>query len=59
MAEPKPDANHYPLSLPDKIFDHLGGAKVFSQMDLRSGYWQIPVKEGYIYKVAFKTRWGL
>ena len=32
---------------------------MFSKMDLKSGYWQIPVREGDVQKTAFKTRWGL
>ena len=51
--------NRYPLPLPEEMFDRLGGAKVFSKIDLRSGYWQMPVREGDIPKTAFKTRWGL
>ena len=41
------------------MFDRLGGAKVFSKIDLRSGYWQMPVRQEDIPKTAFKTRWGL
>ena len=51
--------NQYPLPLPEELFDRLGGAKVFSKIDLKSGYWQIPVREGDVQKMAFKTRWGL
>ena len=36
--------NKYPLPLPEKLFDWLGSAKVFSEIDLRSGCWQIPLK---------------
>ena len=32
---------------------------MFSKIDLKSGYWQIPVREGDVQKMAFKTRWGL
>ena len=51
--------NRYPLPLPEELFDRLGSAKVFSKIDLRSGYWQMPVKLGDVHKTAFKTRWGL
>ena len=51
--------NRYPLPLPEELFDRLGSARVFSKIDLRSGYWQMPVKPGDVHKTAFKTRWGL
>ena len=30
--------NRYPLPLPEEMLDRLGGAKVFSKIDLKSGY---------------------
>ena len=51
--------NKYPLPLPEELFDLLGSAKVFSKIDLQSGYWQMLVKPGDVHKTAFKTRWGL
>ena len=51
--------NRYPLPLPEEMFDWLGNAKVFSKIDLKSGYWQIPVRPGDVHRTAFKTRWGL
>ena len=51
--------NRYPLPLPEEMFDRLGGATVFSKIDLKSGYWQMPIRPGDIQKTAFKTRWGL
>ena len=51
--------NQYPLPLLEELFDRLGGSKVFNKIDLKSGYWQIPVRERDIQKTAFKTRWGL
>ena len=51
--------NRYPLPLPEELFDRLGGATMFSKIDLRAGYWQMPVRKEDIPKTAFKTRWGL
>ena len=51
--------NRYPLPLLEELFDRLGQAKVFSKIDLKSGYWQMPVKPEDIHKIAFKTCWGL
>ncbi len=46
----------YPLP---KIEECLGGACVFSTLDLQSGYWQIAVDEMDRAKTAFITRYGL
>ena len=51
--------NRYPLPLPEEMMDRLGGARVFSKTDLKSGYWQVPIREEDIPKTAFRTRWGL
>jgi hypothetical protein len=51
--------NKYPLPCIDVLFDQLVGAKVFSKIDLCSGYHQIKIRASDIPKMAFSTRYGL
>ena len=50
--------NKYPLPRIDDIFDQMKGENVFSNIDLRSGYHQVRIKDEYIHKTAFRTRYG-
>ncbi|WVZ70973.1 LOW QUALITY PROTEIN: hypothetical protein U9M48_019600 [Paspalum notatum var. saurae] len=45
--------NKYPLPHIDILFDRLAGAKVFSKIDPRSGYYQIKIRGEDIPKTAF------
>ena len=50
--------NKYPLLRIKYLFDQLKGAGIFSKIDLRSGYYQLSVKEVDVSKTAFRTRYG-
>nr|GEU55729.1 putative reverse transcriptase domain-containing protein [Tanacetum cinerariifolium] len=50
--------NQYPLLRIDDLFDQLQGSRVYSKIDLRSGYHQLRVQEEDIPKTAFKSRYG-
>jgi hypothetical protein len=51
--------NKYALPRIDVLFDQLVGAKVFSKIDLHSGYHQIKIRASNIPKTAFSTRYEL
>jgi hypothetical protein len=51
--------NKYPLPRIDILFDQPTGARVFSKIELRSGYHQIRIRPEDIPKTAFTTRYGL
>ena len=50
--------NRYPLPRIDDLFDQLRGARVYSKIDLRTGYHQLRVREKDIPKTVFRTRYG-
>ena len=47
--------NSYPLSRIDDLFYQLRGVRVYSKIDLHTGYHQLRVKEVDIPKIAFRT----
>jgi hypothetical protein len=51
--------NKYLLPRIEDLFDQMRGAKVFSKIDLRSGYHQMKIRPSDIPKTAFSTRYGL
>ena len=50
--------NQYPLPRIDELFDQLQGSRVYSKIDLRSGYHQLKVRENDVSKTTFRTRYG-
>ena len=50
--------NRYPLPRIDDLFDQLKGVRVYSKIDLCTGYQQLRFREADIHKTAFRTRYG-
>jgi hypothetical protein len=50
--------NKFPLPRVNDLFDQVGGAMIFSKLDLRSGYHQVQIKDKDINKTTFRTRYG-
>ena len=50
--------NKYPLPRIDDLFDQLKGASIFLNIDLRSGYHRLRIKDADVHKTAFRTRYG-
>ena len=50
--------NKYPFHRIDDLFDQMRGARLFSKIDLRSGYHQVRIKDEDIHKTTFITEYG-
>nr|GEV82320.1 putative ribonuclease H-like domain-containing protein [Tanacetum cinerariifolium] len=50
--------NRYPLPRIDDLFDQLQGSRVYSKINMRSGYHQLRVCEEDVPNTAFRTRYG-
>ena len=50
--------NKYMLSRIEDPFDQLKGASVFSKIYLRSGYYQLRIKDVDVPQTTFRTRYG-
>ena len=50
--------NRYLFPRIDYLFDQIRGATVFSKIDLWSRYHQVRIKEEYIFKTTYSTRYG-
>jgi hypothetical protein len=51
--------NKYPLPRIEDLFDQMRGARVFSKIDLKSGYHRMKIRPSDIPKTTFSTRYGL
>ena len=51
--------NRYPIPWIDDLLDHLKEEKSFSNIDLKSGYPQVPIEPSDVWKTSFRAKEGL
>lgn len=49
---------HYPIPTADSLITKLQGSKVFTILDAKNGFWQLPLDDESSYLTTFTTPWG-
>ena len=53
LVNRKTKSDRYSMPMPEELFDALGFSRIFSTLDLRSGYHQLPLLLGDRMKTVF------